>query len=393
MAGKRVEEVVEQSKDSLGEEVRCFYAKNPPEYLVYRNDLRVMVHFADDSRKARRQRLALAALNPLRGQISGLIDGWHGSDNPRERARAARYDRRVADAVIMGLEGSVSDALALLTEIRDAIIAERKSIGRTDYLMWAAGVALCLIVLISALSAAWFDRIRDFPDAVGPVWTGAAGGTIGAFFSIATGLRSRTVLVDLQQWDNRRDAILRVAVGTIGGAILVSLFLTGLVSAVEIDDASLRGGGGADAPNPVLSALVIGFIAGFSERAVPDLLAKANVATDPKEDKSTDVAADQARAAGAPGAAAAAAAAAAADDEEDEVDEEDACLSGAPPVPGERTTDDEDLPPATGGVADLPGTQAPADQPDEGEGGNDALGEQDGAGGGDNPDGAEDEKQ
>jgi hypothetical protein len=373
MAETKVAEIKADRTDDAGNDIICLYAKSPPDYAVYRNPQRVSVQFADDKKKARQQRLAIAALNPLRGQISGLIDGWHSSANPHQQSRANRYDRRVADAMIMGLEGSVVDALALLTEIRDDIVAERRSLAQTDYLVWAAGIGLILIALLALISSAWFQGVYRFPDFAGSAMTGAAGGTIGAFFSIATGLRSRTVLVDLQQWDNRRDAILRVAVGTIGGGVLICMLLTKLIAFAGIGADSLNGANGTDA---VLTALVLGFLAGFSERAVPDLLAKASLATDAKTGDTTDVAGDQARAA-----AAAIQNPHSGDSDEDDSEEApsaesdvDHCLCDAPPQPVETLTRDEDLPPSSGGVSDsvpppAADAAAPAQDADSGGGG------------------------
>jgi hypothetical protein len=366
MAEKRIADIDAEQVDDAGNEIVCLYAKSPPDYAVYRNPQRVSVQFADDKAKARRQRMAIAGLNPLRGQISGLIDGWHTSTNPAKQSRANRYDRRVADAMIMGLEGGVADALALLTEIRDDIVAERRSIAQTDYLVWAAGVGILFISLLALVSSGWFDRIHHFPDFASTAWTGAAGGTIGAFFSIAIGLRSRTVLVDLQQWDNRRDAILRVAVGTIGGGILICLLLTKVVQFTQISDKLLSG----KPPEIMLTALVVGFLAGFSERAVPDLLSKASLATDAKVGDTTDVAGDQARMA-----VAVSAQNAGQDDQDEDEDDSnqpdaaadaDDCLCDAPPQPVENLTRDEDLPPSAGGVSpDVPPpAAAPPGQPE-----------------------------
>jgi hypothetical protein len=354
VANTRVEDIKQGLKDLSGNDIVNVYALSPPAYAVYRNTARVMIQFADDRKRANRQRNALAQLSPLRGQISGLIDGWHSSENPVDNSRAARYDKRVADAVVTGLEGNMAGALALLTEIRNDVVAERKSLAQTDYLAVAAGVGIALIIFLGLISAHWFETIRIFPRSATAVWTGASGGTLGAFFSIAIALRNRTILVDLQQWDNRRDAILRIAVGTIGGAILICLFLTGLVTTLSIGKAELTPGVG---PYADLLALVIGFIAGFSERAVPDLLAKANLATDPDTDgTASDVAGDQAKAATAP---VKPAVEGLGDEGEDgnggtaphPEEGEDACLSDSPPVPGEELTEDKDLPVAVGGVS------------------------------------------
>jgi hypothetical protein len=211
-----IEDIVVHGLDASGNEVTCIYAKKPPEYLVYRDPARVMIHFADNGRVARRQRTALAVLNPLRGQISGLIDGWHSSDDPTKQARAARYERRVADAVSWDWKEAESDAVALLGEIRGDVVAERRSMAGTDYLLVAAlaGAAILLFHLFAQ------PRVGPERRCAGPGrhldW--GIRRCPGAFFSIAIGLRSRSILIDLQQWDNRRDAILRIAVGTIGGS-------------------------------------------------------------------------------------------------------------------------------------------------------------------------------
>lgn len=376
----RIDDLEVGRKDSAGNTIVCMYAKKPPSYAVYREPMKVVVHFAEDPRREAKQRAALACLNPLRGQISGLIDGWRTTKHDlreleddhenagffkrlslrprlgrirRNKGRADRYDRRVADAMVMGLEGGTSDAVALLTEIRDEVKAERESIAETDYLLWAGLAGLVFMGAIWLISS--IAVIPNPPDKLNLVWTGAGVGVLGAFFSIATGLRNRAILIDLQKWDNRRDAILRIAVGTIGAGIVLSLILAQLVSITGITD-TLN-----DARTAVTMASVIGFLAGFSERAVGNLLATAT-GTLTGERKVEDVAAAQARAAAQPGGAVAAAAAAAvaveaefAEDAAAPADHPevgvDACLCDAPPLDSEVLTKDEDLPVAVGGVS------------------------------------------
>jgi hypothetical protein len=289
MAEHRLEDVKLGGKDRSGYDVKCIYALNPPEYAVYGTEVRTSIQYADDPLLAKQQRTAMSVCSPLRGQINGLIDGWRNQGKRGRGHRVADYDRRVADALVMGLEGNVAATLDLLTEIRNDIVAERRSLAQSDYLMTAVITVAALLILFAAVRAVVGDT-----DYANPAWnaalTGASGGTLGAFFSIAVGMRSRTVLVDIQKWDNRRDAILRVLVGTIGGGILICLLLTKLVTVLGLD---VTGGEGLGA----LKALVVGFLAGFSERAVPDILAKASLATDAATgENATDVAADQARA-------------------------------------------------------------------------------------------------
>lgn len=289
MAEHRLEDVKLGGTDRSGYDITCIYALNPPEYAVYGTNIRTSIQYADDPVLARQQRTAMAVCSPLRGQINGLIDGWRGAGRRARTARVADYDRRVADALVMGFEGSIADTLALLTEIRNDIVAERRSLAQSDYLLTAVIGLAALLMLFVGVRAGIGGTVYADP-AWNPALTGASGGTLGAFFSIAVGMRSRTVLVDIQKWDNRRDAILRVLVGTIGGSILICLLLTEVVTVLGLELTKPPGLG-------ALKALVIGFLAGFSERAVPDILAKASLATDAATGvNATDVAADQARA-------------------------------------------------------------------------------------------------
>lgn len=298
MADPSVENLKLGEKDRSGYAVTCIYALNPPEYAVYGTEVRTSVQYADDPVLARQQRSAMAACSPLRGQINGLIDGWRGKGRGARSHRVVDYDRRVADALVMGFEGSVANALALLTEIRNDIVAERRSLAQSDYLLTAVIAVVTLLLLFAGLRVV-IDSIQHPQATWNAALIGASGGTLGAFFSIAVGMRSRTVLVDIQKWDNRRDAVLRVIVGTIGGAILICLFLTKLVTALNIDNLALTE---ANQGLGSLKALVVGFLAGFSERAVPDMLAKASLATDAATgENATDAAGDQARAAASAG--------------------------------------------------------------------------------------------
>ncbi len=98
------------------------------------------------------------------------------------------------------------------------------------------------------------------------MWRGCAAGAVGAFFSISLAIRGRTVLPDLLRTANLMDAVLRVTIGAIGGAVLIALIKGGVVQFKLSTDV-------------LLSPLIAGFFAGFSERLVPDMLEKAGEKT------------------------------------------------------------------------------------------------------------------
>src|SRR5262249_8483516 len=75
------------------------------------------------------------------------------------------------------------------------------------------------------------------------------------------------VLPDLQWADNISDAVLRVVIGAIAAGVLVSLVKLNAVS-LTIGDSKLSDAVAAS----WLYGLILSFVAGFSERLIPDLL-------------------------------------------------------------------------------------------------------------------------
>ncbi|MBN3753696.1 hypothetical protein G3N95_12160 [Paraburkholderia sp. Tr-20389] len=264
---------VERGKEDLSERVICeIYYKAPPRYAIYRSSERVIVQYADDrvmdpsnAPLADVQRAKMACLNPLRSQITGLIDGWEKSRKPRIAERARRYNARVAAALNQCLEGDSTSPMQALTEVRDEIVAERASWGRFLYLLSALAVAALFCVAFWIIKAYLFGPTH--PTAA--LWLAARAGTIGAFFSIAMNIQQRKVLTDLLTRDNIADAALRITVGAIGAGALLCLLQSGITPLANFGNATLVG--------PAMGwqvILVIGFAAGFSERLVPTIVDK-----------------------------------------------------------------------------------------------------------------------
>lgn len=262
---------VHRGKEDISERLICeIYYKAPPRYAVYRSSERVIVQYADDGESsddgkplAPVQRARMAALNPLRSQITGLIDGWERSKKPSQAERARRYNARVAAALNQCLEGDLTSPLSVLTEVRDEIVAERASWGRFLYLLSALIIATAFCIVFWTLKSTFFAP----PHPTGGVWLAARGGTIGAFFSIAMNIQQRKVLTDLLTRDNVADAALRITVGAIGAGVLLCVLQSGFTPLASFGNAVLAG----DKMSWQV-ILVIGFGAGFSERLVPTIV-------------------------------------------------------------------------------------------------------------------------
>ena len=271
-------------------EVESVYSRFDPRYAVYRTKERVSIQFADDPELEGEQRKLMARLSPLRGEINGLVDGWRTSSRERFIRAAQRYDRRVADALIVALEGDADSALQILPQIRDDVVAERKSLARFMYLICAAGTA-AVLGLIACFAISDFAQTPALFGPLGPytanTWLAVAAGTLGAFFSIALGISSRSIHTDLQMMDNVIDAVVRVLIGAIAAVVLQALLDANLFSfhlgATVLGAMDRKGADGVSfSITPSLVMFVAAFIGGFSERLIPDLLDSATMAVSDK---------------------------------------------------------------------------------------------------------------
>jgi hypothetical protein len=257
------------TQDSTGADIEQVYVRVKPLYAVYRTRNGVIVQYADDDGEAQRQRIAGSALNPLRRQIDGLIDGWRA--DPKRQAKAARYDARVAAALRVYLEGDPSSAHVNLEQVKQEIIEERTSVARFLYLIAAFVTASILFLLFLSFSQPWFhDHIYKFSAEAQPVWFAARAGAVGAFFSVTIGIRGRTILTNLRWQENLSDAVLRVVTGVIAAGALILVLRSGVISTFKIGEASFSVG-----QYSWNLAVIIAFLSGFSERLVPELLDKA----------------------------------------------------------------------------------------------------------------------
>ena len=299
-----IRDIQRYGDDSKGDEIVAVYSKVDRIYGIYGTEHGVMVQFSDCAKLGADQRKLLAPLGPLRGEIVGLIDGWRKGDGHESlggfakyipglghdmRVKAELFDRRMADALALALQGGAAEASTLLAAIKADILEERNAIARSEYLLVAGGLFLALIVAISLFTffvagpptcpRGTATAACPAPAAAKLISLNASGfaaalGALGAMFSIALALRSRELKTDLQSRDNGIDAAMRILIGAVSAFVLYCLLSAQYFT---------FGFGGPNAStmdqlvawHPGLA--VIAFVAGFSERLVGDALAKATL--------------------------------------------------------------------------------------------------------------------
>lgn len=250
----RVDDIREGEKG-----VAKIYAFRSKEYAVLKiKDGDVMVQFADDPASELDQRKRVLAMGTTRAELNSLLTDW--------RNRGI-YDRKIAYALQLALDGDAEGGKATLLSAKSDLLADRSAAGRFQYLKWALGAGAVMLMVLFVAS-----HLYRFPEPSSNIWLAAKAGLIGAGFSIALGIRNRTVALDLNRLDNISDGVLRLGIGVIAAGTLLMLLSSGLLPAMKLNgDIELTGGS-----MTWKVVIVIGFIGGFLERLVPDLLEKRN---------------------------------------------------------------------------------------------------------------------
>ena len=134
----------------------------------------------------RRAALALSSIFALQGQINGLIDGWREHRREHLRAKAAMFDRRVADALKLALIGGAAQAGESMTEIKDDVLEERTSPARVDYAVVAAMAAVAAVLFACLMTSPPFRLWYDYSTESDLLWLGLGAGALGALFSVCS---------------------------------------------------------------------------------------------------------------------------------------------------------------------------------------------------------------
>jgi hypothetical protein len=216
-----------------------------------------MVQFADDAGKAQTQRKSILPVSSARAEVNALAQGL---------ACREICDRQLAYALQLALDGEMDGAKATVAAAKNFVSAKRAARGRFQYLKWSFGAAAVLIGLLFVAS-----RFYPLHDTSSDLWLAGKAGLVGAAFSIALAIRNRTAALDTDLLDNVTDGTLRLLIGVISAGVLLLLLGCGSLPNLKIGEANFSA-----SPLTWQMVLVVGFLGGFLERLVPDLLEKKN---------------------------------------------------------------------------------------------------------------------
>lgn len=278
MAAFRVIDIERDKPDSAGAIVCDIYSKIEGVYAVYRTAERVMIHFADDQALGSEQRQSLSELYVLRGKINSLLGELRGSSIAGRRFSDSRYVRWMADALVIALQGQVSQAKTDLENLHAALASERSSRIRLSYLLYAAMATGMMIFVIYVINSGIFAF--TFDETAKTFWYAACVGMVGAFTSVAFQISKRELDTEKPLFDMVGDAVLRIFVGAITAVILMAFiqtealsFKVGNIDLITKEKMTLGGGNWP-------GVLLVAVFAGWTQNLLPELFAKVKVAQD-----------------------------------------------------------------------------------------------------------------
>jgi hypothetical protein len=251
---RTVADIKHGAQDSANAEIqRVFYKFK--DYAVFLSANEVRIQYSDVDNMKKEQIGKVAELIPLRQRLQYLAS---------EPSLGARYIPQIADALFLALQDRKDCGKQVLDDALKDIQEVRARAGRITYLKCAVGLGIGLSVPLFMFGQGAFQKAQ-----VLPLLTAAGAGSIGALLSIAIALRGRTVATDGDWQTNMVDVTIRILIGVISAAVLFLLFSSGIFPSLQI------GEGKVSATTITWQiALVIGFMAGFVERLLPDLLEK-----------------------------------------------------------------------------------------------------------------------
>ena len=263
--------------------VRAIYAQQAGRYTVYATADRIKVRFANDPRRQLLFRRRLVAISKLRSQIAGLQSTlsvptrrqrfWYWlrrKSMPANGGPLAHWRDPTAFAIVDALEGHGEAANETLAYVHSQLLAVRLARARHNYLRWGI-VTVCTVMVVTGATSTMASGLLHCAPIIQNLALSVAIGALGAFFSIAQSISSRSIRTDGQ---GAVDVTTRILVGCISAFVLEALLDSKLLS-LQIGTEPLvvltKMCGSTDLTSwPV--TIVAAFLAGFAEKLIPDLM-------------------------------------------------------------------------------------------------------------------------
>jgi hypothetical protein len=281
--------------DSLGRIVREVLFRGAA-YAIYRSDRGVYVHFSDHEEQEREQRRVYSTICPELCELRYLTSQMRGGlfNNvpllgPVFHKRDSLYDHNIAQALMLLMESAAQKSAnqaeaAAQMEKRGREIAERAldmAVSRVTYDNTLRYVRTCV-----SFGAAWiaacllFWRLLPAPAPTQPYLLASLMGAVGAVFSVVVRAQAFQLKPCEDTGMNKLVSAIRVGMGGMAGPALLLLVTTMFEKTMEASlGHSFKLTAGMESEVMPTVAL-LGLLAGFAERLVPNLISKTADKTD-----------------------------------------------------------------------------------------------------------------
>jgi len=143
-------------------------------------------------------------------------------------------------------------------------------------MLWVSIWFVSYLILLFLLS----EYVYPFEQQGDNLWLAGKGALVGSLFSVGIAYRSRQIALGTDARDNATDGLVRLGIGVIAGCVALLLLTSGFAPNLVIGSTTLTAG-----TINWHAVLMIGFVAGFLERLVPNMLDKAGTDLSPPSSK------------------------------------------------------------------------------------------------------------
>jgi hypothetical protein len=254
--------------------------KSTRRFVIYEAEGEVRYQLPKSSKTGRELAQKIACLGGLRASIHDLRTESCLSDNEKERAA-----REMCWALALAFEDEnqppSQEPKQILTRVDARLRSLVKSHYRKKYVLANLGafivIELILISIVAVLEV--FQPSQWHLPILHHYAIYAAFGALGAFLSVITGIRSIDLDLNLKTWEYAFAGATRISIGVIG-ALVVALALDSKLIDPTFGVGPQPSAGPGYLARHIALYLMFAFVGGFSETLVPNLLRRAEQATE-----------------------------------------------------------------------------------------------------------------